>query len=84
MKTQFTVAMAGMLVPAAILAAIDEIELKDWTLQDATVVEAQAKKSNRSIAQEALSWVLDQKGVTSVLVGASSVEQLANNIQTIL
>ena len=47
-------------------------------------LEAQAKKSNRSIAQEALSWVLDQKGVTSVLVGASSVEQLANNIQTIL
>ena len=44
MKTQFTVAMAGMLVPAAILAAIDEIELKDWKLQDATVIEAQAKK----------------------------------------
>jgi L-glyceraldehyde 3-phosphate reductase len=47
-------------------------------------LEAQGKASGRTIAQEALSWVLDQKGVTSVLVGASSVEQLANNIQTIL
>ena len=44
MKTQFTLAAASLLVPAAILAAIDEIELKDWKLQDATVIEAQAKK----------------------------------------
>ena len=44
---------------------------------------AKAQASNRSIAQEALKWVLDQKGVTSVLVGASSVEQLKNNLQTI-
>ena len=47
-------------------------------------LEAKAKTSNRSIAQEALNWVLDQKGVTSVLVGASSVEQLANNLKTII
>ena len=47
-------------------------------------LDAQAKKNNRSIAQEALQWVLDQKGVTSVLVGASSVEQLANNLKTII
>lgn len=47
-------------------------------------LDAQAKKNNRSIAQEALKWVLDQKGVTSVLVGASSVEQLKNNLQTII
>lgn len=47
-------------------------------------LDAQAKKNNRSIAQEALKWVLDQKGVTSVLVGASSVEQLANNLKTII
>ena len=47
-------------------------------------LEAKAKTSNRSIAQEALNWVLDQPGVTSVLVGASSVEQLKNNLQTII
>ena len=47
-------------------------------------LEAKAKTSNRSIAQESLKWVLDQKGVTSVLVGASSVEQLKNNIKTLI
>lgn len=47
-------------------------------------LESQASASGRSIAQEALNWVLDQKGVTSVLVGASSVEQLKNNLQTII
>lgn len=47
-------------------------------------LDEKAKASNRSIAQEALNWVLDQKGVTSVLVGASSVEQLKNNLQTII
>lgn len=47
-------------------------------------LDEKAKTSNRSIAQEALNWVLDQKGVTSVLVGASSVEQLANNLKTII
>ena len=54
-------------------------ELLDYLHQ----LEAQGKASGRSIAQEALKWVLDQKGVTSVLVGASSVEQLKNNLQTI-
>ena len=44
-------------------------------------LEAQAAKSGRTIAQEALSWVLDQPGVTSVLVGASSVEQLKGNLK---
>ena len=43
-------------------------------------LQAQAQTHSRSIAQEALSWVLDQPGATSVLVGASSVEQLANNL----
>ena len=46
-------------------------------------LDEKAKASNRSIAQEALKWVLDQKGVTSVLVGASSVAQLENNLHTI-
>ena len=44
MKTQFTVAVATTFGAMATLAAIDEIELKDWTLQDATFIEAQAKK----------------------------------------
>ena len=52
-------------------------ELLDYLHQ----LEAQAAKSGRTIAQEALSWVLDQPGVTSVLVGASSVEQLKGNLK---
>ena len=55
-------------------------ELLDYLHQ----LEAQGKASGRTIAQEALTWILDQPGVTSVLVGASSVEQLKNNLQTIL
>lgn len=51
-------------------------ELLDYLHQ----LQSQADASGRSIAQEALSWVLAQCGVTSVLVGASSVEQLKNNI----
>lgn len=51
-------------------------ELLDYLHQ----LEAQGRANGRTIAQEALSWILAQQGVTSVLVGASSVEQLKNNI----
>lgn len=43
-------------------------------------LKAQAKAKGQTIAQQALQWVLAQNGVTSVLVGASSVEQLKNNL----
>ena len=46
-------------------------------------LQQQAAASGRTIAQQALTWVLDQPGVTSVLVGASSVEQLADNMQIV-
>ncbi len=39
-----------------------------------------AVAAGRTTAQQALAWVLQQQGVTSVLVGASSVGQLADNI----
>ena len=39
--------------------------------------------AGRTTAQQALSWILEQPGVTSVLVGASSVEQLADNLRVI-
>ncbi len=35
----------------------------------------------QTLAQMALSWILSRKQVTSVLVGASSVEQLASNLE---
>jgi len=39
-----------------------------------------AKKRKQSLAQMALSWLLKDKRVTSVLIGVSSVEQLQNNL----
>lgn len=42
-----------------------------------------AQKKGESLAEMALAWVLKQKGVTSVLIGASSTEQLARNLQCI-
>ena len=41
----------------------------------------EAKAQGRTLAELALRWILEQKGVTSVLVGASSVEQLAVNLR---
>ncbi len=42
-----------------------------------------AAKRGQSLAQMALQWILKQQGVTSVLVGASSVEQLQTNLRCI-
>lgn len=41
----------------------------------------EAQKKGESLAEMALAWVLKQRGVTSVLIGASSTEQLARNLQ---
>ena len=42
-----------------------------------------AKSRNETLAEMALAWILHQKGVTSVLVGASSTEQLQKNLKSI-
>lgn len=46
-------------------------------------LKAEAEAEGRTIAANALRWVLQQQGVTSVLVGASSVEQLKTNLACI-
>lgn len=43
----------------------------------------QAEERGETLAEIALSWILQQKGVTSVLVGASSVEQLEKNLKCV-
>jgi L-glyceraldehyde 3-phosphate reductase len=43
----------------------------------------EAKATGHTLAEHALRWILDQKGVTSVLVGASSTTQLQKNLQCI-
>lgn len=44
---------------------------------------AQAVAQGKTLAEMALRWILEQKGVTSVLVGASSPEQLLKNLKCI-
>ena len=43
----------------------------------------QAKGRHETFAEMALAWVLNQKGITSVLVGVSSVEQLVKDLEAI-
>ena len=50
-------------------------QLKGWN--------EQAASRGETLAEMALAWILHQKGVTSVLVGASSTEQLSKNLKCI-
>ena len=42
-----------------------------------------AKKRNQTLAQMAITWILRDKRITSVLVGVSSVSQLNDNLDAI-
>lgn len=57
--------------------------LTPTTLEKIRKLNELAKQRNQSLAQMAVSWLLRDSRVTSVLVGASSVEQLENNIQAV-
>ena len=50
-------------------------QIKQWN--------AEASELGQSLAEKALRWILDQQGVTSVLVGASSTQQLEENLRCI-
>ena len=43
----------------------------------------QARERGETLAEMALAWILQQKAVTSVLIGASSTAQLAQNLRCI-
>jgi len=49
-------------------------------LEKISSLHSQAKKRKQSLAQMALAWLLKDNRVTSVLIGASSVKQLTNNL----
>ncbi len=51
-------------------------QLKAWN--------AEAEAQDQTFAEYSLRWLLDQNGVTSVLVGASSVAQLEKNLRCML
>ena len=50
-------------------------QLREWN--------EQAKANHQTLAEMALAWILAQQGVTSVIVGASSVDQLEKNIHVL-
>ena len=50
-------------------------QLKKWN--------AEAEERGETLAEMALAWILQQKGVTSVLVGASSTTQLEKNMKCV-
>ena len=50
-------------------------QLRNWN--------EQAKANHQTLAEMALAWILAQQGVTSVIVGASSVDQLKKNIHVL-
>ena len=43
----------------------------------------EARQNGQPLAEYALRWILRQQGVTSVLVGASSVAQLQTNLRAV-
>ena len=57
--------------------------LTDELLEQLRLWNTEAAKQGQSLAEKTLRWILDQQGVTSVLVGASSTQQLEQNIRCI-
>jgi L-glyceraldehyde 3-phosphate reductase len=55
-------------------------DITEERLEQIRALDEIAKQRNQSLAQMALAWLLKDKRITSVLIGASSVRQLDNNI----
>ena len=60
---------------------LKEDEVTRERIQKLSQLNEIAKNRNQSLAQMALSWLQKDKRITSVLIGASSVQQLNNNIE---
>ena len=57
--------------------------LTDALLHKLRTWNSEAQTKGQTLAEMALRWILQQKAVTSVLVGASSVQQLDKNLKAI-
>jgi L-glyceraldehyde 3-phosphate reductase len=57
--------------------------LSDENLKRISKLNEIAKRRGQSLAQMALAWVLRRKEVTSVLIGASSSEQIRENVRAL-
>ena len=62
---------------------LKESMLTPQLLQQLKAYNEQAAANGQTLAEMALSWILQQRGVTSVLVGASSTEQLQKNLKCV-
>lgn len=58
-------------------------EISEEKVQKIIALNEIAKQRNQSLAQMALAWLLKDNRITSVLIGASSVNQLHNNIESL-
>ena len=57
--------------------------LTDALLEQLRQWNSEAEAKGQSLAERALRWILEQQGVTSVLVGASSTKQLEQNLRCV-
>lgn len=62
---------------------LKESMLTDELLAKIRSYNEQAQAQNKPLSQMALEWILQQRGVTSVLVGASSAQQLQKNLMCV-
>ena len=60
--------------------AIQQADISDEVLSKIKRLNELAMRRNQSLAQMAIAWLLKDKRVTSVLIGASSVAQLDDNL----
>lgn len=60
--------------------AISQQDVSPEVLNRVRKLDGIAQQRGQSLAQMALAWLLKDKRITSVLIGASSVQQLDNNI----
>ena len=63
---------------------IAQVQIIPQLLQQLKQWNAEAQAEGRTLAEYALRWILQQQGVTSVLVGASSTKQLERNLRCVL
>ncbi len=63
--------------------AIEEDEITDDKLQRIRNLNEMAVKRGQTLAQMALSWVIKDPGITSVLLGVSKPEQVTDSLKCI-
>ncbi len=56
---------------------------KDKAFDIIEVLELMAQEKNATVAQLSIAWLLHQKAVTSVILGAKNVEQLEDNLRSV-